>query len=117
MRIDNLNIKKFYMSVLLESFIEPFKHYVEEEDRIELDILLHYSDQEDWKNGPKSKACTHLIEKYFDVEVIITPVIIPGCWGGVFVALITYNDRTLLENIIDKLGLDKNEIEIKEWND
>ena len=57
-----------------------------------------------------------MIKNYFIIEVSITPIIIPGCWGGVILSLITHN-RKLLEDICNKLNLDENEVKIKELDE
>jgi hypothetical protein len=101
MSLNNPKNTKFTLTTDIGYFLQNLKGYVNERDSKIIDDILEKSDKDE---------CTILIKNYFDVEVSILPIIIPSCWGGVLLLLMTYN-KEILEDIIDKLNLD--EVEIK----
>lgn len=100
------------MTTTLDYFLLKLKDHVDEKDANIMDNILN-SSYADWKEGNLSGKCSTLIKKYYNVDVDMTPIVIPSCWGGIIIALMSH-DKVVLEGIIEQLDLDRNEVKINQ---
>lgn len=93
--------QKYYISLLIESFIIQFKDYVKDLDHNDYEMLNTLLNVKMTK--VEEDILINLIKKYFDVKVAITPISVPQCWAGIIIMIVSnYN---ILQDLREKLIL------------
>lgn len=107
--------KEFDLTIIFESFYEPFKVYVKDIDNDDFEILDKLIDDGPNSNGAwviqegvignKAKIFVDIFKKYFPIKIAIFTWVVPQCAGGIM--LVFQAKKQTLDDMIDKLKLDQ----------